>query len=60
MNAKTGSCREASSSEEEDVGMRRNRRKLILKKQTKNQIEKVFKRRILNDLSVVEKVTLKM
>ena len=27
MNAKTGSCSEASSSEEEDVGMRKSRRK---------------------------------
>ena len=27
MNAKTGSCSEASSSEEEDIGMRKDRRK---------------------------------
>ena len=27
MNAKTGSCIEASSSEEEDIGMRKGRRK---------------------------------
>ena len=27
LNAKTGSCIESSSSEEEDVGMRKNRRK---------------------------------
>ena len=39
-NAKTGACSEASSSEEEYVGMRKSRRKVILSIQTKNQMEK--------------------
>ena len=34
--------------------------KLILRIQTKNKTEKVLKKKILNNLSVVEKVTLKM
>ena len=34
--------------------------KTILSIQTKNQMEKVLKRKRLNDLSVVEEVTLKM
>ena len=36
LNAKTVSCSEASSSEEEDIGMRKGRRKVILRIQTKN------------------------
>ena len=59
-NAKTGSCREASSSEEEDVGMRKNRRKGDFEKTNKESNRKVLNRKILNYLSVVEKVTLKM
>ena len=34
--------------------------KVILRIQTKNQMEKVLKRKKLNNLSVIEKVTLKM
>ena len=60
LNAKTGSCSEASSSEEEDVGMRKSRRKRYLFIQMKYQMVKVLKRKTLNHLRVVEKVTFKM
>ena len=53
-------CNDTSNSEEEDVGMRKSRRKVILIIQTKNQMEKVLKRRRFNHLSVVLKVTLKI
>ena len=36
LNAKRGSFSEASSSEEEDIGMRKGRRKSALEKKTKN------------------------
>ena len=35
MNAKTGSCSEASSSEEEDIGIRKGRRKSDFKNTNK-------------------------
>ena len=35
LNAKTGSCSEASSSEEEDIGMRKGRRKSDLENKNK-------------------------
>ena len=60
FNAKTGVCCEASISEEEDVGMRKNRRKVILSIQTRNKMENEMKRRRLNYLSVVGKVTKKI
>ena len=56
---KKGACSEASNSEEEDVGMRKSRRKSDLSIKTKNQMEKILKRKRLNYLSVVKKVTLK-
>ena len=36
LNAKKGSCSEASSSEDEDIGMHKGRRNVILRIQSKN------------------------
>ena len=60
LNAKTGSFSEVSSSQEEDVGMRKNRRKVVLRIKTRNHMEKVSNRKRLNYPNVVEKLTLKM
>ena len=59
-NAKKDACNEARGSEEEHVGMPDSRKKVILNIQTKNKMETVVMRRIINYLSVVGKVTLKI
>ena len=60
MNAKTGSCSEASSSEEEDIGIHKGRRKSDFDNTNEELMESVVKRKRLHHLSVVEKVTLKL
>ena len=59
LNSKIGACSEASSSEEEYVGMRKSRIKSDLRIQTKNRMEKLLKRKRIIHLSVVGKMTLK-
>ena len=59
MNAKTGSCSEASSSEEEDIGMRKGRRKSDFEN-TNEELNGSSIEERLDHLSLVEKVALKL
>ena len=53
-------CSEASRSEEEDVGIRKSRRKGDFEQTNEESNGKIVKRRRLNYLSVVKKFTLKI
>ena len=59
-NEKKRACNEARISEEEDVGMRNSRRKGDFEHTTEESNGKVVRRRRLNCLSMVGKVTLKI